>query len=314
MAKTPSNVDVDADATDGGLKNDQPRTEVDPNAAAASLPVAIKFTHQVIARDGLALRAGPGLDFPVIRQLALGTQVNIIKTEGQWALIDEAGDGAAEGYVFASFLEAIKKAASAAPAWSASASDDFVALDVPLLQIIMNRCAKVKMLRSPLDLTVVSDALNRSMQRAEATNRRREVGFLSQAIIETDYFRTFTEYGKGRGKPYYPYYGRGMHQLTWEPTYRSCSQALFNNDSLHKDPDMIIRDIEVNIEATAWFWRDYKTFNVWADAENVDEIIYHLYGGRITSPKPAVRNSVMLRRSYYSIIKIALNERRAGKI
>ena len=43
-----------------------------------------------------------------------------------------------------------------------------------------------------------------------------------------------------------------------------------------------------------------------ADAEDIDEIIYRLYGGRITSNKPAVRKSVTLRRGYYTAIRAIL--------
>jgi len=71
---------------------------------------------------------------------------------------------------------------------------------------------------------------------------------------------------------------------------------------LVQNPDLIISDIEVNVKATAWYWRDYKPFNSLADARNIDEIIHRLYGGKITSPNPKVRNSVLLRRSYYTTI------------
>jgi hypothetical protein len=110
--------------------------------------------------------------------------------------------------------------------------DNFVPIDRTLLQAIMDRCARGH-IKSNLNLDVVADALNRAMQLAQATNRRREVGFLSQAVIETDYFRTFEEYGKGNGKEYGNYYGRGMHQLTWKDTYAACSKALFQRRPPH---------------------------------------------------------------------------------
>jgi hypothetical protein len=76
-----------------------------------------------------------------------------------------------------------------------------------------------------------------------------------------------------------------------------------------ENPDLIISDINTNIKATAWFWRDYKPFNSLADAENIDEIIRRLYGGTINSKNPKVRRSVELRRGYYKIIRITLNQR-----
>lgn len=37
---------------------------------------------------------------------------------------------------------------------------------------------------------------------------------------ETDRkFQAIEEYGKGKGKPYRPYYGRGLVQLTWKANY-----------------------------------------------------------------------------------------------
>jgi putative chitinase len=291
---------------------DRAAEESQPEAGTEALSTT-QYTHQAIARDGLNLRSGPDTKFPAIGNLPLGTAVNIISRDGDWALVDQQGDGAGDGYVFAKFLEERKSLSGAPPAWSANKADDFIPIDKALLQIIMDRCAKIH-IKSKLDLGVVADALNRSMKLADATNRRREVGFLSQAVIETDYFRTFHEYGSGAGKSYAPYYGRGIHQLTWKNTYAACSKALFQDDRLVKTPNLILDDIDVNVKATAWFWRDYKPFNALADAENVDEIIHRLYGGTIASPNPKVRKSVILRRGYYQTIKIALNERADGKI
>ena len=302
---------ANAESTDAG-DVDRAAEESQPDALAQVVSTT-EFTHQTIARDGLNLRSGPDTKFPVIGNLPLGTAVNIVSRDGDWVLVDQHGDGAADGYVFGKFLEERKSVTAAPPAWSNNKADDFIPIDKALLQIIMDRCGKIH-IKSKLDLGAVADALNRSMKLAEAANRRREVGFLSQAVIETDYFRTFHEYGSGAGKSYAPYYGRGIHQLTWKATYADCSKALFKDDRLVKNPDLILEDIDVNVKATAWFWRDYKPFNALADAENIDEIIHRLYGGKITSPNPKVRKSVLLRRGYYQTIKVALNERSDGKI
>jgi len=192
-------------------------------------------------------------------------------------------------------------------------SENFIEIDQELLQTIMNRCAGVT-IHSKLDLTKVGDALNRAMRLAEAASRKREVAFLSQAVIETDYFRTFEEYGKGAGHAYGNYYGRGMHQLTWQQTYAACSKAVFNDDRLVKHPEQIVNDIEVNIKATAWYWRDYKAFNTLADHEDIDEIIHKLYGGTMQSASAQVRHSVELRRGYYITIRMALNQRHDQRI
>jgi predicted chitinase len=220
--------------------------------------------------------------------------VHLLRREGRWGLIDEQGDGAADGFAHLAFLNE--------EASGSTHTDSFVPVDRSLLQSIMNQCAG-RTIVSTLNLNIVADALTRAMLLAEANNRRREVGFLSQSVIETDFFKTFHEYGSGHGKAYGRFYGRGMHQLTWEETYRACSRAVFSDDRLVRTPDLILNDIEVNIKATSWYWRDYKPFNSLADAEDIDGIIYRLYGGRITSPDPKVRESVRRRRSYYTTIK-----------
>ena len=270
--------------------------------------------RRVIARHGLHMRGGPGTEFPALQLLPYGTQVNVLRREGQWALVDMLGDSAADGFLFSSFLDNAGAVGLAAPAPTLPAAspegDQFILIKPPLLQSIVDRCANAK-IRSKLDLDVVADALTRSMLKANANTRKREVGFLSQAVIETDFFRTFKEYGAGAGKSYAPYYGRGMHQLTWRDTYAACSRALFSDDRLVQDPDLILKDVEINIAATAWFWRDYKPFNQLADAGDIDGIIYRLYGGKITSPNPNVRRSVLLRRSYYKTIDGLLDQHSA---
>lgn len=279
-----------------------------PSLGASVMP-AVDPAYTVIARSGLNLRAGPGVEFPVIGSLPLGARVHVVKQDGAWALVDGMGDGAADGHVLLSFLRKDAAAvpgpalglAGAATAGPAAARGGFVTLDVSTLQTIMNRCAGVR-IRSKLDLDQVVYALNKSMSLANATTLLREVAFLSQAVIETDYFRTFAEYGAGRGKKYAPYYGRGIHQLTWEDTYRACSRAVYHDDRLFDDPDLVLRDIEVNVAATAWYWRDHKPFNSLADVRDIDAIIHLLYGGTINSPNPDVRRSVQLRRGYYATI------------
>lgn len=68
-----------------------------PSASSANL-------YTTSARDGLNLRSGPGTNFPVIRSLPFGTQVSLLQREERWGLIDEHGDGAADGFVHLAFL------------------------------------------------------------------------------------------------------------------------------------------------------------------------------------------------------------------
>jgi hypothetical protein len=61
----------------------------------------------VIARDGLKLRGGPGLEFAGIQTLATGTEVTVLDLAGDkndWARVDLEGDGLVDGFLFAAFL------------------------------------------------------------------------------------------------------------------------------------------------------------------------------------------------------------------
>lgn len=57
-----------------------------------------------IARDGLNLRSGPGVEFPIVQSIPFDTPVYLLKREGRWGLIDTRGDRAADGFAHLSFL------------------------------------------------------------------------------------------------------------------------------------------------------------------------------------------------------------------
>lgn len=61
----------------------------------------------VIARGGLQLRKGPGLDYGITRTLETGTGMFVAGYDGAndaWARVDLEGDGLLDGHVFAAFL------------------------------------------------------------------------------------------------------------------------------------------------------------------------------------------------------------------
>jgi hypothetical protein len=60
---------------------------------------------RVNARSGLILRSGPGLNFDRLEVLPYGTAVYVLGNSNGWAQIDKLGDGAADGYVSAGFLQ-----------------------------------------------------------------------------------------------------------------------------------------------------------------------------------------------------------------
>lgn len=62
---------------------------------------------RVIARSGLILRSAPALTATRLDVLPLGEEVEVLGfygDDGDWALVDLEGDGAADGYVFAGYL------------------------------------------------------------------------------------------------------------------------------------------------------------------------------------------------------------------
>ena len=75
----------------------QPIQPMTPTASPATTAI-------VLARHGLNLRAGPGDTFEVRAALPFGTRVSVLKLNGAWSMVDLQGDGAADGYVFSSFL------------------------------------------------------------------------------------------------------------------------------------------------------------------------------------------------------------------
>lgn len=77
--------------------------------------------HVVTAGDGLKLRSGPGTSFPSKSVFKMGTQVQVLAHDGEWAQVDVDGNGTADGFMFAKHLRPVGGAASAAPAAPAAA-------------------------------------------------------------------------------------------------------------------------------------------------------------------------------------------------
>mgnify|MGYP002700140382 CR=1 FL=1 len=63
--------------------------------------------YRVNARNGLRLRGGPGLEFDTINSLTMGQQLHLTQYQGDWAEVDIDGDGFVDGWVFATYLEAV---------------------------------------------------------------------------------------------------------------------------------------------------------------------------------------------------------------
>jgi putative chitinase len=75
------------------------------------------------------------------------------------------------------------------------------------------------------------------------------------------------------------YRGRGLLQLTGKDNYKACSQFLFQDDTLVKDPDLLL-DPYYATHSACWFWWKNK-LNPYADAGNILTLTKKINGGTI---------------------------------
>jgi len=75
------------------------------------------------------------------------------------------------------------------------------------------------------------------------------------------------------------YRGRGLLQLTGKDNYRACSQALFQDETLLEDPDLLL-DPYYAIHSACWFWARNK-LNQFADANDIMTLTKKINGGTI---------------------------------
>ncbi|MCP5153317.1 MAG: N-acetylmuramoyl-L-alanine amidase [Ectothiorhodospiraceae bacterium] len=64
-------------------------------------------TYEVIARNGLRLRAGPGTEHAVVAVMRAGQRVTVTDDQGVWYPVDLEGDGAIDGFAHGDFLRAV---------------------------------------------------------------------------------------------------------------------------------------------------------------------------------------------------------------
>jgi hypothetical protein len=62
---------------------------------------------RIIARSGLRLRSGPGIEFDIIGNLAPDQTVFVSSVRNGWARVDIQGDGRVDGFAYESFLERV---------------------------------------------------------------------------------------------------------------------------------------------------------------------------------------------------------------
>ena len=76
------------------------------------------------------------------------------------------------------------------------------------------------------------------------------------------------------------YRGRGPIQITGKNNYTACSLALFKDDRLVKNPELVELDKDVAVKSACWYW-DITDLNHLADTSDITSITKKINGGTI---------------------------------
>ncbi|MBQ8180413.1 MAG: hypothetical protein IJ010_00335 [Ruminococcus sp.] len=107
--------------------------------------------------------------------------------------------------------------------------------------------------------------LNQVLNKYEINTTERIAHFIGQCSIESRCGSWLTERGSEeylKTMDYYPYYGAGYIQLTWDYNYRAFAQAM-GDDKIMNGPQYIVDNYAW--EAAGWFW-DKNNINAMVDS------------------------------------------------
>lgn len=105
-----------------------------------------------------------------------------------------------------------------------------------------------------------TEELNKTFRKYEINTCLRKIHFLAQAYHETAYFQTNKEKGSEqylKNKPYYPYYGRGLMQITWFNLYEKYFYHL-QSDDVKTNYEIIETRLALSFDSAGWFWQQGK--------------------------------------------------------
>ncbi|MEO8491622.1 glycoside hydrolase family 19 protein [Pseudomonas sp.] len=140
-------------------------------------------------------------------------------------------------------------------------------------------------------------ALNVAMARYTITSPKRIAAFLAQVGHESGQLRYVRELGSDQYLSKYDtgtlaarlgntpeadgdgqkYRGRGLIQITGRRNYMACSQALFGDDRLLRQPELLEQP-QWACESAAWFWQS-NGLNELADKDQFTTITRRINGG-----------------------------------
>jgi putative chitinase len=76
------------------------------------------------------------------------------------------------------------------------------------------------------------------------------------------------------------YRGRGPIQVTGKANYTLCSQAIYQDNRLVDNPDMVETDLDTAFDSAAWFWSSHD-LNTLADTGDILGITKKINGGTL---------------------------------
>ncbi|MGB3127645.1 MAG: glycoside hydrolase family 19 protein [Pseudomonas sp.] len=140
-------------------------------------------------------------------------------------------------------------------------------------------------------------ALNAAMARYQITSAKRIAAFIAQIAHESGELRYVRELGSDQYLSKYDtgvlaarlgntpeadgdgqkYRGRGLIQITGRRNYLACSQALFGDDRLMRQPELLEQP-QWACESAAWFWQS-NGLNELADKDQFTTLTRRINGG-----------------------------------
>lgn len=155
---------------------------------------------------------------------------------------------------------------------------------------------------------IVPDWFNKFSGRYEVNTPKRIAAFLAQTIVESAAFTATREFDsgsayegrkdlgnvfKGDGKKFK---GRGYIQITGRNNYAAVSKALFNDDTLLRNPDLLDTPQYAMLSAL-WYWKD-RGLN-----EQADKQFFYTISVRINGKnKDGLPNDWVPRVHYYNLL------------
>ena len=140
-------------------------------------------------------------------------------------------------------------------------------------------------------------ALNQAMARRKIDTPKRQAAFLAQVGHESGQLQHVRELGGNQYLSKYDtgtlaarlgntpqadgdgqrYRGRGLIQITGRDNYRQCSLALFDDERLLTQPE-VLEQPQWAAESAAWFW-ERNSLNELADRDQFNTITRRINGG-----------------------------------